>query len=144
MIFPYSQELTESERHSIKVTRKCVTLTIKQVEQMDCGSYSVKISNNVSEVSADFSLSIKDKPSPPKGPAEVEWRDDNTMVLKWNASESDGGAAITEYVVERREVGKKSWKQVGTTTSNITHLEIKVTNFFFSEIFSKVFFLHFW
>ena len=125
LIFPYSQELTESERHSIKVTRKCVTLTIKQVEQMDCGSYSVKISNNVSEVSADFSLSIKDKPSPPKGPAEVEWRDDNTMVLKWNASESDGGASITEYVVERREVGKKSWKQVGTTTSNITHLEIK-------------------
>ena len=120
-----SQELTESERLSIKVTRKCVTLTIKQVEQIDCGSYSVKISNNVSEVSADFSLSIKDKPSPPKGPAEVEWRDDNTMVLKWNASESDGGASITEYVVERREVGKKSWKQVGTTTSNITHLEIK-------------------
>ena len=120
-----AKELTESERHTIKVTRKCVTLTIKQVEQMDCGSYSVKISNNVSEVSADFSLSIKDKPSPPQGPAQVEWRDDNTMVLKWNASKSDGGASITEYVVERREVGKKSWKQVGTTSSTVTHLEIK-------------------
>ena len=120
-----NQELKESERITIKVTRKCVTLTIKQVEQVDCGAYSVKISNKVSEVSADFSLSIKDKPSPPKGPAEVEWKDEVIMVLKWNASESDGGAAISEYVVERREVGKKSWKQVGTTASNVTQLEIK-------------------
>ena len=66
----------------------------------------------MSEVSADFNLSIKDKPSPPAGPAGVEWKDDNTMLLKWNASKSDGGSAISEYIVERREVGKKSWKQV--------------------------------
>ena len=47
------------------------------------------------------------------------------MVLRWNASESDGGSAVTEYIVERREVGKKSWKQVGTSTSNNTYLELK-------------------
>ena len=33
------------------------------------------------------------------------------MELRWNVPESDGGAAIIEYIVERREVGKKSWKQ---------------------------------
>jgi hypothetical protein len=41
------------------VTRKMVSITIKQCEQLDCGSYTVKISNKVSEVSADFNLCIK-------------------------------------------------------------------------------------
>lgn len=35
------------------------------------------------------------------------------MELRWNVPDSDGGSKILEYIVERREVGKKSWKQVG-------------------------------
>ena len=59
------------------------------------------------------------------GPANVEWKSDNTMVLRWNPSETDGGSKITEYVVERREVGKKSWKKVGSSSSKNTYLEIR-------------------
>ena len=47
------------------------------------------------------------------------------MVLRWNPSESDGGSKITEYVVERREVGKKTWKKVGSSSSKNTYLEIR-------------------
>ena len=58
-----------------------------------------------------------DKPSPPQGPASVDWRQDDSMLeLKWREPDSDGGTSITEYIVERREVGKKSWKQVGTSS----------------------------
>ena len=42
-------------------------MTIKQAEQQDCGQYTVKISNKISEVNADFILSMKDKPEPPQG-----------------------------------------------------------------------------
>merc|ERR1712203_1277490 len=35
------------------------------------------------------------------------------------------GDKISEYVVERREKGKKSWKQVGTTQAETTSIEIK-------------------
>jgi titin len=55
---------------------------------------------------------VSDKPSPPTGPAAVEWKSDDSLQLRWNVPESDGGSAITQYIVERREVGKKSWKQV--------------------------------
>ena len=48
------------------------------------------------------------------------------MTLKWKPSASDGGAKITEYIVERREVGKKSWKKVGSSKdSKTTFLEIR-------------------
>jgi hypothetical protein len=42
----------------------------------------------------------------------VEWRTQDTLQLQWLAPESDGGARVEEYIVERKEVGKKSWKQV--------------------------------
>ena len=66
---------------------------------------------------------IPDKPSPPTGPAAVEWQSDDSMQLRWNVPESDGGSPITSNIVERREVGKKSWKQVGT--SSMTSFEIR-------------------
>ena len=66
---------------------------------------------------------LPDIPTPPRGPASVEAKTDNSIELRWDVPESDGGAAITEYIVERREVGKKSWKQVGQ--SNQTCIEIK-------------------
>ena len=47
---------------------------------------------------------LSDKPSPPKGPANVEWRTDESVELKWQAPDSDGGAPVTDYIVERREV----------------------------------------
>ncbi len=54
----------------------------------------------------------------------MEWRDDDEgMELRWNFPESDGGSRVLEYIVERREVGKKSWKQVGTST--LTSIEIR-------------------
>ena len=37
---------------------------------------------------------------------------------------SDGGSPVTEYIVERREVGKKSWKQVGTV-GDVCEIEIR-------------------
>ena len=72
-----------------------------------------------------FSLSSTDKPSPPKGPASQEWKTEDSKELRWNAPANDGGDKISEYVVERREKGKKSWKQVGTTQAETTSIEIK-------------------
>ena len=38
---------------------------------------------------------------------------DTSLTLGWQEPESDGGAAIVEYLVERRNVGKKAWQKVG-------------------------------
>lgn len=71
-----------------------------------------------------FPLFFPDKPSPPQGPASVEWRTDDSLELRWVSPASDGGSALTGYIVERREVGKKSWKQVGSSGQD-THIEIR-------------------
>ena len=58
----------------------------------------------------------------PRGPAQVTWKTEDTLSLQWVTPETDGGAKIEEFIVERKEVGKKSWKQVGS--SDKTNIEI--------------------
>lgn len=65
-----------------------------------------------------------DKPSPPRGPLDISGMTETAFIVAWQPSESDGGSPILEYIVERKEVDKKAWKKVGSTTGEITHIEV--------------------
>jgi len=67
-------EITTSEKFVMTVTKKQVSITIKHVEVIDCGTFTCKLRNSVSEVSVEFKLSIKDKPSPPRGPLFLKFQ----------------------------------------------------------------------
>ena len=41
------------------ITKKTATLTLRQVEIIDCGTYTCKLSNTVSNVSVDFKLTVR-------------------------------------------------------------------------------------
>ena len=41
--------------------------------------------------------------------------DNDHITVQWEPPESDGGAPIEEYVVERREKSEKDWHVVGRT-----------------------------
>ena len=43
----------------VTTTRTHATITIKHAETIDCGQYTVKLSNEVSEISADFTVRIR-------------------------------------------------------------------------------------
>ena len=44
-----------------------VSMTIKNVTKVDGGIYTAKISNNVSDAKAEFTLAVRDKPDKPTG-----------------------------------------------------------------------------
>merc|ERR1719373_217820 len=117
-----SSELKTSEKIITTITKKSASITIKHVESLDCGIYTCKLHNSVSDVSVDFNLTVIDKPSPPRGPVKVTWKTEDTLRIEWIESESDGGAKIEEYIVERKEVGKKSWKQVSSSSQLTTEI----------------------
>ena len=52
----------------------------------------------------------------------MTWKTEDTLCIEWTESESDGGAKIEEYIVERKEVGKKSWKQVSSSSQLTTEI----------------------
>ena len=47
----------------VTTTRTHATITIKHAETIDCGQYTVKLSNQVSEISADFTVKIRGEES---------------------------------------------------------------------------------
>ena len=46
------------------------------------------------------------------------------MTLSWEAPASDGGAAITRYVVERRDSSKRTWAPVGQAPADKLELTV--------------------
>lgn len=65
-----------------------------------------------------------DKPSPPRNLA-VTGLTAETADLQWDVPESDGGSPITHYVVEKRNVGRKTgWQEVAkpANTELIAHV----------------------
>lgn len=45
--------------------------------------------------------------------------------LTWSPPESDGGSDITHYIVEKREIDRKTW---ATVKANVDNTTFKVTN----------------
>jgi hypothetical protein len=56
-----------------------------------------------------------DIPSKPGTPNIVDW-DVDRVDLKWEAPKSNGGAAITGYIIEKKEKFGSSWDEILTTT----------------------------
>jgi len=58
---------------------------------------------------------LVDIPSKPGTPEIVDW-DVDRVDLKWAAPKSNGGAAITGYIIEKKEKFGSSWDEILTTT----------------------------
>ena len=62
-----------------------------------------------------LSPSSSDKPSPPRNlsvPAVTAEAAD----LQWEEPEDDGNSPVTGYVVEKKDVSRRSWQEVGRAT----------------------------
>ena len=61
-------------------------------------------------------FTLADKPSPPENLKVKEVRKDHVRIA-WSVPETDGGAMIKNYVIEKRDVAKNVWVSVGTVDS---------------------------
>lgn len=65
---------------------------------------------------------LLDRPLPPSGKPAVTEASVDCCRLQWQPSPDDGGAVITSYIVEKREVPDGRWRRVGT--SSVTHMVV--------------------
>ena len=64
---------------------------------------------------------MSDKPLPPRN-LSVTAITAETADLQWEAPESDGGSSITHYIVEKKDVQRKTWQEVGKPAELATHV----------------------
>uniref|UniRef100_A0A3B4WRR7 Titin n=1 Tax=Seriola lalandi dorsalis TaxID=1841481 RepID=A0A3B4WRR7_SERLL len=109
-------------------------LVMREVTRLDTGKYTVKIENGVGEPKT-LTLSVKVQDTPAQC-RNLVLKDvtRGKVTLCWEPPLVDGGAEITNYIVEKRDSSKRSYSAVTSkctdTTYTIEDLSEK-TSFFF-------------
>ncbi|OZC09937.1 hypothetical protein X798_03043 [Onchocerca flexuosa] len=120
--FKNVEPISDSDKYKITTDDKFTTLTISNGARQDFGQYRVVVENSIGSDSATISLTVADRPDPPRFPI-VENVLDEAAVLSWKTPELDGGAMITNYIIERREATGGQWEQCAK--SRYTYLTIE-------------------
>ncbi|KAM7380980.1 hypothetical protein PAMP_004243 [Pampus punctatissimus] len=120
-------------RGFIETTDSYTLLMVEKVGRYDSGKYVVEAENPSGKKTATILVKVYDTPGPP-GSVNVKDYTKESVVITWDVPSIDGGAHISNYIIEKREASMKSYKTVTTecrkTLFRITGLTEGVHYFF--------------
>ncbi|KPU74929.1 uncharacterized protein Dana_GF19006, isoform G [Drosophila ananassae] len=108
-------EIKNSDKIKIENEDYKTTFVIPKVKRTDCGIYTVTAKNDSGSDTVQVELEVLCKPSKPKGPIAVSAVLAESVHLKWDKPEDDGGEPIEHYIVERMDTETGRWVPVQTT-----------------------------
>ncbi|RWS15514.1 twitchin-like protein, partial [Dinothrombium tinctorium] len=108
------EEIESGGHFDVQIKERHAILIIRDASKIDCGPYRIVAENELGVDSAIINVQISDRPDPPRFPA-VETVGDDFVTISWKPPQWDGGSAITNYVIEKREPTMTSWVRCGVT-----------------------------
>ena len=90
-------------------------LQVKGSTAKNGGKYTITAENSVGQATADLVVKVMDRPSAPRSLRVTQISADFAS-LAWEEPEADGGAPITEYVIEKKDTSKANWINAGMYT----------------------------
>ena len=97
-------ELSSEVRIVIQVTEEFVSIIVRNSAKADAGHYRLKLMNDSGYDTATFHVTVLDRPGPPRKIYATDFAGES-FNLNWSAPFDNGGSPITNYIVEKREVG---------------------------------------
>ncbi|TKR69832.1 hypothetical protein L596_021933 [Steinernema carpocapsae] len=100
------------------MNEETVRVVCRRITRHDAGKYNIRLVNEFGEDQHEFTVAIKGKsPGTTHQPLHRRYGDDNVTVT-WDKPASDGGATITGYLVEKKEVDRRVFKKVQQTSGS--------------------------
>ena len=117
--------LPDARRFKVDTIVNMTSLSMAKVVRSDAGKYTLDLSNDHGKATFTITVVVLDKPGPVEN-LKTTAITENSVSLKWEDPEDDGGCMITEYVIEKREVAKRTWERDGTNEET-EHTSIALT-----------------
>ena len=108
----------------IKSDERKTTLKLTSAVGDNRGQYRLVAENVVGSDEASFDVRIQDRPSPPLN-LRITEVNKNDVTLTWDAPQSDGGATLTEYCVEKKDTNKLNYLSAGTSSIETRQLKVR-------------------
>ncbi|XP_030585427.1 immunoglobulin-like and fibronectin type III domain-containing protein 1 [Archocentrus centrarchus] len=107
------EELSEEGNIKIEHSEGSSRLLLLKLQRKDSGEIKIKLKNEFGTVEALSQLLVLDKPTPPMGPLEIVEATASAIEIKWRPPKDSGGCKILNYILERQQIGRNTWKKVG-------------------------------
>eukprot|EP00063_Salmo_salar_P014433 XP_013989268.1 PREDICTED: immunoglobulin-like and fibronectin type III domain-containing protein 1 isoform X4 [Salmo salar] len=107
------EELSDDTNIKIEHGEGYSQLTLNKLQRKDTGEIKFKLKNEFGTVEAFAKIVVIDKPTPPMGPLEIIEASQNAIEVKWRSPKDDGGCKILNYILERQQIGRNTWKKLG-------------------------------
>ncbi|XP_075998180.1 titin-like [Genypterus blacodes] len=102
---------TLNERAQVEVSSAYTVLLIENVNRNDTGKYVLTAENYSGSKSAFINVRVLDSPTAPTN-LEVKDVKRDSVLITWEAPLIDGGAKISNYIVEKREEARQTFTNV--------------------------------
>ncbi|KAK2727352.1 hypothetical protein QYM36_008001 [Artemia franciscana] len=117
-----SEQILSDVYYDVKIQDGSAILTIRDATPFDTASYRMVAENEHGVDSVTVKIRIRDRPDPPSS-LKVEDVTHDSLILSWQPPSWDGGSAIMNYTVEKRDSLTSSWELVCSTAFPIANIE---------------------
>ncbi|XP_061582848.1 immunoglobulin-like and fibronectin type III domain-containing protein 1 isoform X2 [Cololabis saira] len=107
------EELVQTTNIRIEKSSSDSRLLLTKCQRKISGEIKIKIKNEYGTTEAITQLIVLDKPTPPLGPVEIIESSASCIEFKWRLPKDIGGSPITDFILERQQIGRNSWKKLG-------------------------------
>ncbi|KAJ3586303.1 hypothetical protein NHX12_012703 [Muraenolepis orangiensis] len=111
--FREGEELAENSTLRIEKFTDHSRLLLSRCQRKDGGEIKLKLRNEHGTTEVISQLVVIDRPTTPQGPSEVVESSPTSIEFKWRPPKDDGGCPVLSYLLERRQVGRNTWKKLG-------------------------------
>ncbi|XP_064106043.1 titin-like isoform X2 [Macrobrachium nipponense] len=115
------KEIEVDDRHTMDVSEKYITLKIAGANRADKGMYSLNLANPQGIDNVSFFVTVTDRPDPPSMPVVTDITG-QSVTLRWDPPQDDGGCRISNYIVEYFRMGWDVWLKGASSRITWTQL----------------------
>ncbi|KAF1390218.1 hypothetical protein PFLUV_G00055800 [Perca fluviatilis] len=107
------EELLEDNNTKIEKSASHSRLLLSRCQRKDTGEIKIRLKNEHGCIEAISQLIVLDKPTSPLGPVELTESSAVCIEFRWRPPKDDGGSPVINYIMERQQVGRNTWKKIG-------------------------------